>query len=99
MEPMHATIARYGCETGATDEVVRAGRILAAALSKVPGFVSYALLDLGDGALISISIFEEQTELEAAVRLVGAWEVEQMEAVLPARIPLFTGEVVVQKGM
>ena len=99
MEPMHATIARYAGGAGATDEVMGAGRQLATALSKEPGFVSYALLDVGDGVLVSISVFEQQTELEAADRLVGTWEVEQMAALLTTRLQVFTGEVVVQKGM
>ena len=96
---MHATIACYAGGPGATDEVVRAGRQLATALSKTPGFVSYALLDSGDGALVSICVFEQQTELEAADRLVGTWVLEQLGALLPAGPQVFTGEVVVQKGM
>ena len=96
---MHATIYHYDGVTGSIDEVVRVGRQLAIALSKSPGFVSYALLDAGDGVLVAVSIFEQKTELEAADRLVEAWVRNHLAALLPQPGQVITGEVIVQKGM
>ena len=96
---MHATIYHYDGVTGSIDEVVRVGRQLAIALRKSPGFVSYALLDAGDGVLVAVSIFEQKTELEAADRLVEAWVRNHLAALLPQPGQVITGEVIVQKGM
>ena len=96
---LHATICRYDDVTGSTEDLALAGRQLASALSAAPGFVSYALLDAGDGVLVSVSVFEERTDLEAANQLMRAWEMDQTVAPLPVRPQILTGEVVVQKGM
>ena len=96
---LHATICRYDGVTGSAEDVTLAGRRLAAALSAAPGFVSYALLDAGDGVLVAVSIFEQKTELEAADRLVEAWVRNHLAALLPQPGQVITGEVIVQKGM
>ena len=96
---MHATICRHEDIAGSTEEVMHAGRRLAMALSKLPGFVTYALLEAGDGVLASVSVFETSATLVAAGRLVGQWVAEGLAALLPSRPQVLTGEVVVQKGM
>jgi hypothetical protein len=77
---------------------MQAGRQLAVVLSKAPGFISYLLLDTGDGTLATVSIFETRADLEEAERLIASW-------VAPNRTPLtvpsaaMSGEILVQKGM
>jgi hypothetical protein len=96
---MHASIGHY-CGNGiATDDVIQAARHLSAALSRAPGFVSYALLDMGNGALASISIFESRTELDAGDRLIRAWMAEHLPT-NPGTLPTpEVGEIVLQRGM
>lgn len=96
---LHATICRYDGITGPIDEVMRAGRQLAFALSQAPGFVTYALLDAGHGVLVSITVFEERADLEAADQLVGSWVAEHLAASLPHPPEVIAGEVIVQRGM
>jgi hypothetical protein len=96
---MYATIHRYDHVTGSTDELVCAGRALAARLSQVPGFVSYATLDAGAGVLATISFFETEAELAAADRLVAAWVAEHLTTLLPRPPQVIGGEVVVQRGL
>jgi hypothetical protein len=96
---LHATICRYDRMTGPIDLVMEAGRQLATALSQAPGFVSYALLDAGDGVLVSINVFEGRTALEAADQLVGGWMAEHLAAALPHPPEVIAGEVIVQRGM
>jgi hypothetical protein len=96
---MHASIGHYAAIGAATDEVIQATRQLATALSHTPGFVSYALLDMGDGTLASISIFESRLELDAGDRLVGAWLAEHLPSVPGAVPPPEIGEIVLQRGM
>jgi quinol monooxygenase YgiN len=96
---LHATICRYAGVAGSIDEVMDAGRQLASALSQEPGFVVYALLDAGDAVLVSITVFEDRTELEAADQLVGSWVAQHLAASLPHLPEVVGGEVIVQRGM
>ena len=96
---MYATIRRYDHVAGSLDDLMRAGRALAARLSQSPGFVSYAALDAGTGVLASVSFFETQADLEEADRLVAAWVAEHLAAALPHPPQAIGGEVVVQKGL
>ena len=95
---MHATLRRYDGIGGSQDQVIQVGRQLAAVLSRAPGFISYALLELGDGMLATVSVFETQAELEAANRLIVAW-VATHRTLLTAAGEAVSGEVLVQKGM
>ena len=96
---MYATIHRYDCVAGSTDELVRAGRALAARLSQAPGFVSYATLNAGAGVLASVSFFETEAELAAADRLMAAWVAEHLAALLPRPPQVLSGEVLAQRGL
>jgi hypothetical protein len=97
--PLHATICRYDGVTASIEEVVHAGRRLAFALSTAPGFVSYAVLDAGDGVLVSVTVFDDRTNLEAADQLIGRWVAEHLTALLPRPPEVIAGEVIVQRGM
>ncbi len=97
--PLHATVCRYDGITGSIEEVTRGGRQLASALSTAPGFVSYALLDAGDGVLVSINVFEDHADLEAADQLVKGWVAEHLAALLVRPPEVIGGEVIVQRGM
>jgi hypothetical protein len=97
--PLYATICHYHAVTGSLGQVTRAGRQLASALSATPGFVSYALLDAGDGMLVSINVFEARADLEAADQLVERWVAEHLAASLPHPPEVIVGEVIVQRGM
>ncbi len=97
--PLHATICRYDGVTASIEAVMQAGRRLAAALSTAPGFVSYAVLDAGDGVLVSVTVFDDRTTLEAAQPLIDRSVGEQLTAVLPCPPAVIGGEVIVQRGM
>src|SRR5262245_38860641 len=98
-EPMYARIHRYDHVVGPTDELVRAGRALAARLSRAPGFVSFAALDAGAGVLAAVSFFETEADLQAADRLVAAWAAGHLSALLPRPPQVIGGEVLVQRGL
>jgi heme-degrading monooxygenase HmoA len=96
---MYATIRRYPHPAGAPDELLRACRQLAAALSRAPGFVAYVLLEAGDGGLAAAGIFESRADWAAAEGLLARWEAEQGAALLPRPPRITGGEVVVQRGL
>ncbi|GEM_PF-2352281 len=96
---MYATIRRYDHVAGSVDDVMPDGRRLATAVSRVPGFVSFALLDSGDGVLVAVSIFDDPTGLADAERLVERWATDRQAGPLSSPVVAITGEVIVQKGM
>ena len=97
--PLHATICRYDGVTASIEEVMGAGRRLASALSAAPGFVSYAVLDAGDGVFISVTVLDDRTDLEAAQPLIVRSVGEHLTAVLPHPPEVIAGEVIVQRGL
>lgn len=95
---MHAMIRRYADPGCARDDVVRAGRRLAAVLDHVPGFVSCVIVQAPNGGLAVVTLFEEPTSLRLAEQLPDAC----LAAHLPGTskpIDLTTGEVVFQRGL
>jgi heme-degrading monooxygenase HmoA len=95
---IHAALGRYEPSGASQDEIIQAGRQLAVALSRAPGFISYALLEVGDGVLATVSVFETRAELEAAERLVAAWMAAHPTPLRPPTEAV-RGEILVQKGM
>jgi hypothetical protein len=96
---MYATIRRFEGVAGFGDEMLIDGQRLATAVSREPGFVVYALLDAGDGVLISVSIFEDQSGLAGADHLVEGWGATHVTGEPSPSPVVSTGEVVIQKGM
>ena len=91
-------LGRYHRVSASQDEVIRAGRQLAAVPSTTPGFISYALLELGNGALATVSVFETQADEEESDRLPAAW-VAAHPTPLASPADALPGEFLVQKGM
>ena len=91
---MHASIGHYAAHGAAADEVIQAARHLGAELSQAPGFVSYALVEAGDGVLASINVFESRSELDAGDRLIGAWMAGHLPGPGADTSPIVIGEIV-----
>jgi hypothetical protein len=96
---MHVSIGRYTGVGVAVGDVIETARHLTAALSGAPGFISYALLDMGDGALASICVFESRSELDAGEHLIGRWMADHLPSRADAPAAYETGEIVLQRGM
>ena len=98
---MYAAIRRYQIDPRAAELVIRrVNEDFVPLISQAPGFVAYYTLDAGDGALVSISIFEERAEAEASSRLAADWVSRKLGPLLrsrPVEPPEITaGEVVAQ---
>jgi hypothetical protein len=96
---VHATIHRYSNVAGSTDQILAAGRRVTAALGLAPGFISWCVVDAGDGSVISISVFQTQSELEHGNRLLGSWLSDDSVGSSLAAQAATTGEVIIQKGL
>lgn len=93
---MHATVRRYeGVDQNGTDELKRKiNETLIPKMSKLPGFGGYYVIESGDGALTSISLFSTSAEADESTRVAANWvREEELEAMLP-NPPKVTGGVV-----
>lgn len=76
------------------------GRTLAAALSKLPGFVSFVMLESVADGIASMAIFDDAVGLQAGDAVITSWLREHMPALdVAATIPLLSGEIVAQRGL
>lgn len=96
---MYASIHRFTGVQGATTDVLRAARQLAAALSRRPGFVSYAMLEADSHVGITVTVFETHTDLVEANQFAEVWAAEQLTGWSSGPPQITTGEIIVQHGM
>lgn len=68
---MYAVIRRYRLAEGASVEELMQGvqRGFAPLVARADGFVAFHALDLGDGRIASVSVFDGQDSAEASTRL------------------------------
>jgi hypothetical protein len=98
---MFATIRRYDAiDPERTDELVKkADESLVPALSELPGFNGYYLIEAGNGIMSSIGFFDTPEHADESARVAADWVREhQLETALPNPPKITTGEVVVQKA-
>jgi hypothetical protein len=81
------------------DELARlVDRSFADQISAQPGFVSYELIDCGDGEVTTISIFREAHEAETSRELAQRWTEENLEDFELARKEALRGEILVSRA-
>ena len=95
---MYASVRRYKTDPGSADELVRrVDEGFVPIVTKEPGFVAYHVLDAGDGALVSISVFEDQAGAEESDRMAADWVGENLTSLLPNAPEITAGEVRVHR--
>jgi hypothetical protein len=91
---MYAAMRRY---EGITDDA-EAGRLVGESfiplLEHVPGFVCYYWIDAGDGAMASMSVFEDKAGADESVRLAHEWVLENAAELIPNAPQVTEGLVV-----
>ena len=92
---MHASIRRYRI---GTDDVaallVRVEDGFLPIISGLPGFVSYMVVDAGDGVVASISVFESEEAAEQSTAAAAAWVRENLSDVIMEPPEVTAGEIV-----
>ena len=80
---MHASIRKYRIDTDAVAALkFRVEDGFVPIISKLPGFVSYMVVDAGDGVVASISIFESEEAAEQSNAAAAAWVKESLSDVI-----------------
>ena len=96
---MFASIRTYRIDPEAADAFMhRVDRDFAEALAQEPGFISYQCLDLGNGRIASMTIFEKAEQSERSNELAHEWITQEMEDVDIHRMGVMGGEVAVSRA-
>jgi hypothetical protein len=96
---MHATLHRFEGAHGAGEEIILSTNRLASLLSRREGFVSFALLEIGECEHLAIVVFETGGGLAEADQFIACWAAEHLAGWLTGPAEVVTGEVIVQRGM
>ena len=92
---MYVTVRRYVTDPKSITELLK--RIKAEfvpIISKVPGFVSYTVLDAGNGTIASISSFESKSGADESTRRASDW-VRTVSSLLPNPPQVTAGDIVI----
>jgi len=106
LEPAHAgsaqefaSIRRYRLRSGSIDELMHiVDQTFAERICDLPGFVVYHALDAGQGEILSISVFDDQSQAEESDDLALAFVREELGAFDIERTEVIGGQVMVSRA-
>lgn len=91
---MHASIRKYKIDSDAVVALaVRVEDGFVPIISKLPGFVSYMVIDAGDGVVASVSIFESEEAAEQSNAAAAEWVRESLSDVITETAEVTAGEI------
>lgn len=85
---MYAQVRKYHSIRGGrtTEQVCRdIERTALSRFDQIPGFVDYVVVELSDGGLLTVSIYEDRAGVEAAKELSAKWNTTEAAGSLPER--------------
>lgn len=91
---MHGVLRHYTLDAKNVNEVI--SRITKGGLpiiKAIPGFVSYGILDAGQGQLVTYSSYETKASAEESTKKAAAWVKENIASMLPNPPRVLEGEV------
>jgi len=91
---MHGVLRYYTVDAKNIDEIVR--RVAAEGLTflkAIPGFVSWGLMDGGNGHMVTYSVYEARTGTEESTKKAAAWIKENIASLVPSPPHVVEGEV------
>jgi hypothetical protein len=95
---MFATARRYEGVTDSESAAKKVDEVFVPLISALPGFVEYLWIDLGNGAMMSITIFETLSEAIAANEISRIWVKDLLSSVLGPSVRIEAGQIVAYKG-
>lgn len=91
---MYMTIRQYPIQWGSLDEILRlAQEDFLPTLEQAPGFVSYRVMDPGDGTVVTVSLFRTRDEAAAATLWATEWVQENMANLVSGPPQIISGPV------
>lgn len=91
---MHASIRKYRIGKEAVAAlVVRVEDGFVPIISKLPGFLSYMVVDAGNGVVASLSIFDSEEAAEQSNSAAATWVRENLSDVITEPPEITAGEI------
>jgi hypothetical protein len=91
---------RYRVRLGTVEQAARyAEKWFVPLIRKLPGFVTYYLMDAGNDTLASIGLFETREGAESAARLARDWFEDEWPSFRPLPPEVVVGEIVAQTAV
>jgi antibiotic biosynthesis monooxygenase len=91
---MYAAIRRYNIYEGTNDQFVRrVNEGFVPLISKMPGFVAYYFLDAGEGAVVSVSVFEDRQGADESTHIASEWVRKNVASLIKTSPVIVTGQV------
>lgn len=92
---MHAVIRKYRLKSDNVAELkVRVEDGFIPVISKLPGFMSYMVLDAGSGVVASISIFKDEEAAKQSNDAAAKWVNENFLDMISESPEIISGEIV-----
>jgi hypothetical protein len=95
---MFATARRYEGVQDSEAAAKKVDEVFVPLISALPGFVEYLWIDLGNGAMMSITIFKSLSEAIDANEKSRTWVKELLSSVLDPSVRVEAGSIVAYKG-
>ncbi len=96
---MFASIRRYRLASGSADQLTeRVDGDFADRIGAQPGFVSYELVDCGEGEIVTISVFRGSEQAESSRELAQRWTEENLRDLELKRTEALHGELLVSRA-
>jgi hypothetical protein len=95
---MFATARRYEGVTDPESAAKKVDEVFVPLISALPGFVEYLWIDLGNGAMMSITTFKSLSEAIDANEKSRIWVKEYLGLILGPSVRIEAGPIVAYKG-
>jgi hypothetical protein len=95
---MFATARRYEGVQDPEAAAKKVDEIFVPLISALPGFVEYLWIDLGNGAMMSITIFKSLSEAIDANEKSRIWVKDLLSTVLAPSVRIEAGSIVAYRG-
>ena len=95
---MFSTMRRYEGVKDPEAAVKKLDEVFVPLISALPGFVEYFWINLGNGAMMSITIFKSLSEAIDANEKARIWVKDRLGSVLAPSVRIEAGAIVAYKG-
>jgi hypothetical protein len=95
---MFASVRRYEGVSDPEAAARKVDEVFVPLISAMPGFVEYLWIDLGNAAMMSITIFKSLSEAIDANEKSRVWVKDHLSSVLSPSVRIEAGSIVAYKG-
>ncbi len=95
---MHTTVRKYEGVANPAEAARKIEQGFVPLIAGIPGFVEYFWVDIGHGAMLSISVFEDLAHAIESNQLAAGWVAMNMPSLLPQASRIESGKVVTRRS-